>query len=131
MNTTSMKIHDSFSDFVLFLYIHMALADGSLHPQEEILILDNLTKLFPLEGNPKKKFDDALASYKTYDASKINEFIHTSFKHFTQVRFAQRYKIYTDMYDIMHADGKVAEAEQLALDTLKKIIDMAASEQQA
>lgn len=126
-----MKFHENFSDFVLFLYIHMALSDGSLHPKEEEMILDNIIKLFPLEGNPKKKFNEALASYKMYEPSTIDDFIHASFKHFTQVKFAQRYKIYTDMYDIMHADGKVAEAEQLALNKLKRIIDLAASEQQS
>lgn len=124
-----MKVHESFNDFVLFLYVHMALSDGTLHPNEEVVILDRLTKLFPQEGNPKKKFDDAVAAYKDFDISTLNEFIHYSFKHFHTVKFAQRYKIYTDMYDIMHADGKVADAETEALDTLKKIIDLGASEQ--
>ena len=119
-----MKAHESFSDFVLFLYVHMALSDGFLHPNEEIVILDRLTRLFPHEGNPKKKFDEALAAYNNFDISTLDEFIHFSFKHFNQIKFAQRYKIYTDMYDIMHADGKVDEAETRALDTLKKIIDL-------
>ena len=125
---TSMKVHESFSDFVLFLYVHMALSDGYLHPNEEIVILDKLTKLFPQEGDPKRKFDEALASYNTFDLSILNEFIQHSFKHFNQVKFAQRYKIYTDMYDIMHADGKVDQAETEALNTLKRIIDLGASE---
>ncbi len=129
MNTTSMKVHESFSDFVLFLYVHMALSDGFLHHNEEIVILDKLTKLFPHEGNPKKKFDEALAGYNNFDLSTLNEFIQHSFKHFNQIKFAQRYKIYTDMYDIMHADGKVDHAETHALNTLKEIIDLGASEQ--
>lgn len=127
---TSMKVHDSFNDFVLFLYVHMALSDGSLHHTEELVILDRLTKLFPQEGNPKKKFDQAVIAYKEADKSTIDEFIHHSFKHFNTVKFAQRYKIYTDMFDIMHADGKVADTEQVALNTLKKIIDLGASEHQ-
>lgn len=123
-----MKLHESFSDFVLFLYIHMAFSDGTLHPDEKLVILDKLTKLFPLEGNPKKKFDDAVAAYKKFDKSTLDEFIHVSFKNFSQVKFAQRYKIYTDMYDIVHADGKVDEQETVALETLKKIIDLSATE---
>ncbi len=123
-----MKVHDSFNDFVLFLYVHMALSDGTLHPSEELVILDRLTKLYPQEGNPKKKFDEAVAAYKSFDLSSLNEFIQHSFKHFHNIKFAQRYKIYTDMYDIMHADGKVADSEQEALNTLKKIIDLGASE---
>jgi len=125
-----MKVHDSFNDFVLFLYVHMALSDGSLHASEELVILDRLTKLFPQEGNPKKKFDLAVSAYHEVDKATIDEFIHHSFKHFNTIKFAQRYKIYTDMFDIMHADGKVADAEQVALNTLKKIIDLGASEHQ-
>lgn len=124
-----MKVHESFSDFVLFLYVHMALSDGFLHSNEEIVILDKLTKLFPQEGNPKKKFDDAVAAYHNFDQATLDEFIQHSYKHFNQVKFAQRYKIYTDMYDIMHADGKVDEGEMQALDTLKRIIDLGTSEQ--
>jgi uncharacterized tellurite resistance protein B-like protein len=107
----------------------MALSDGFLHSNEEIVILDKLTKLFPQEGNPKKKFDDALAAYQNFDQSTLDEFIQHSYKHFNQVKFAQRYKIYTDMYDIMHADGKVDQGEMQALNTLKKIIDLGTSEQ--
>jgi len=123
-----MTVHESFSDFVLFLYIHMALADGTLHQQEERVILDKLTRLFPLEGNPKKKFDEAVASYKSFDKSAMDEFIHRSFKHFNHIKFAHRYKVYTDMYDIIHADGKVDETETVAINTLKKIIDMGATD---
>ncbi len=124
----AMKVHESFSDYVLFLYIHMALADGTLHPQEEMVILDKLTRLFPLEGNPKKKFDEAVAAYKNFDKSTMDEFIHHSFKHFNHIKFAHRYKVYTDMYDIIHADGKVDETETVAINTLKKIIDLGASD---
>jgi uncharacterized tellurite resistance protein B-like protein len=124
----AMKVHESFGDFVLFLYIHMALADGTLHAQEEMVILDKLTKLFPQEGNPKKKFDNAVAAYKNFDKLTMDDFIQHSFKHFNTVKFAQRYKVYTDMYDIIHADGKVDDTETVAVNALKKIIDLGASE---
>ena len=56
----------------------------------------------------------------------VSRVIIDSFKHFNQVKFAQKYKVYTDMYDIVHADGKVDETETIALDALKKIIDIGA-----
>jgi uncharacterized tellurite resistance protein B-like protein len=126
-----MKFHDSFSDFVLFLCIHVAYADGHLHPEEEKVILDEIVKLFPFEGNPKVKFDQAVKNYNAFDKSNLNEFIHYSFRHFNHVTFAQRYKIYTDMFGIVHADGKVDEAETKAMNTLKHIIDLGAHEQPA
>jgi uncharacterized tellurite resistance protein B-like protein len=119
-----MVVHTNFQDFVLFLYIHMALADNFLHPSEEEVILTKMAKLFPTEANPKKKFDEAVAYYKTLNAEQAMDIIQSTFKHFDQVKFAQKYKVYTDMYDVVNADGKIEEAEKIALDALKKVIDL-------
>ncbi len=119
-----MVLHNSFQDFVLFLYIHMALADKYLHPSEESVILDKMSRLFPTEADPKKKFDEAVKQYESLSYEAAIETIRTSFKHFDQIKFAQKYKVYTDMYDVINADGKVEEAEKIALDSLKEIINM-------
>jgi uncharacterized tellurite resistance protein B-like protein len=119
-----MILHDNFQDFVLFLYIHMALADKYLHPSEESVILDKMSRLFPAEANPKKKFDDAVKKYESLSHEKAMEIIRDTFKHYDHVKFAQKYKVYTDMYDVINADGKVEEAEKIALDALKEIINM-------
>jgi uncharacterized tellurite resistance protein B-like protein len=50
--------------------------------------------------------------------------IRETFKHFDKVTFAQKYKVFTDMYDIVNADGKVEESEKHTLDGLKEIIDL-------
>ncbi|MFM9839992.1 MAG: TerB family tellurite resistance protein [Cyclobacteriaceae bacterium] len=119
-----MMLHNNFQDFVLFLYIHMALADHYLHPSEESVILDKMSRLFPTEADPKKKFDAAVKHYESLSHETAIETIRASFKHFDQVKFAQKYKVYTDMYDVINADGKVEEAEKIALDALKEIINM-------
>lgn len=126
-----MILHSNFQDFVLFLYIHMALADHYLHPSEEEVILNKMGKLFPTEGNPKKKFDEEVARYKSFDQATAMTIIHESFKHFSHIKFAHKYKVYTDMYDVINADGKVEEAEKVALDALKEIINMNAEAKQA
>lgn len=120
----TMVIHKTFADFVLFLYVHMAFADGEYHPSEEKEILTKVKKLFPSESDPKKRLDDAVAQYKTIKKEDLRTIIHDTFQHFTQVKFTQKYKVYTDMYDIVHADGKVHEAEERALKELKEIIDV-------
>jgi len=119
-----MVLHKQFQDLVLFLYVHMALCDGSMHENEEIVILDKMTKLFPSEGDPKKKLNAAVAEYKTVESALVNTVIRDSFKFFDHVKFAQKYKIYSDMYDIVNADGRVEESERTALNALKNIIDM-------
>jgi len=66
----------------------------------------------------------AVSEYKALDPSMVPVVIHDSFKFFDKVKFAQKYKVYTDMYDIVNADGKVEESEKHALEALKQIIDL-------
>ena len=119
-----MVIHNSFSDFVLFLYVHMANSDGESHDLEKGVILGKMSKLFPPESDLDKLFEDAVKQYRGIDKNNVKDIIRTTFKHFDQVKFAQKYKVYTDMYDIINADGKVHESETKALKELKQIIDI-------
>jgi len=119
-----MVLHKQFQDFVLFLYAHMALCDGSMHENEELVILDKMTKIFPDETDHKKRLSAAVAEYKSIDPALVNTVIRDSFRFFDQVKFAQKYKIYTDMYDVVNADGRVEESERKALNSLRDIIDM-------
>jgi uncharacterized tellurite resistance protein B-like protein len=121
-----MVIHKTFADFVLFLYIHMAYADGFFHHTEKELILEKMSKLFPSETDLRTKLERAEKDYLHLNSEKVSSIIYDSFKHFNQIKFAQKYKVYTDMFDIVHADGKVDESETVALDALKKIIDLSA-----
>ena len=122
-----MVIHKTFADFVLFLYVHMAYADGEYHPKEHEVIMGKVPKLFPAETNADELVRKAEEMYRTTDRSKVGVIIRDSFRHFNSVKFSQKYKIYTDMYDIIHADGKVDESETAALNELKEIIEMGAT----
>lgn len=119
-----MIIHTNFQDFVLFLYLHMAHADGSMHSQEENIVREKMQKLFPAEIDLNQKFEDALAIYKGVKPEEVPAVIKETFEHYKDVRFALKYKVYTDMYDIINADGKVDESETSALDLLRRIIDL-------
>jgi uncharacterized tellurite resistance protein B-like protein len=119
-----MVIHKTFADFVLFLYVHMAHADGEFHSLEKSVVLDKMTKIYPKESNLEQKFNDAVSQYKGIDQSQVTTVIRDTFKHFDQVKFQQKYKVYTDMYDIINADGKIDESETKALYELKQIIEI-------
>lgn len=121
-----MIIHTSFSDFVLFLYVHMAHADGEFHSLEKGVVLNKMGKIYPNESNREKKFNEAVNQYQSYDQNQVKSIIKDTFLHFDQVKFQQKYKVYTDMYDIINADGKIDASETKALDELKEIIDMGA-----
>jgi uncharacterized tellurite resistance protein B-like protein len=119
-----MILHENFADFVLFLYVHMAHSDSDYHSTEIEVIREKMSKIFPKEINHEQKLHDAVAQYKSLNPEIVNEVIKASFKHFDKVKFAQKYKVYTDMYDIINADGVIDESETKALEELKKIIDI-------
>ena len=120
-----MVIHNSFKDFVLFLYVHMAHADGEFHESEIVLVRDKMVKLFhPEEVDIDAKLKEALKQYDDFDKSQLKSLFRDTFDHFNTIKFAQKYKVYSDMYDIIHADGKIDESETKALQELKEIIDI-------
>ena len=121
-----MVLHQNFADFVLFLYIHVSYADGDFHPMEKSLILDKMSKLFPNEHDLETKLAAAQKEYLGVDAKKMPGIILDTFRQYNSVKFSQKYKVYTDMFEIVNADGKVDESETAALEELKKIIDLSA-----
>lgn len=116
--------HRNFQDFVLFLYLHMAHADGSMHSQEETVVREKIKKLFPEGTDLEQTFETALTEYRDTKKEDIPALIRETFEHFKEVKFAAKYKVYTDMYDIINADGKVEDAETAALELLRKVIDL-------
>lgn len=119
-------IHNSFSDFVLFLYVYMAYADGDFHDTEKKVILEKMRKLFPEPTHPEK-LDKAIKEYQSISSSEINQLIKNTFDKFAHIKFSQKYKVYRDMFDIINADGKIEESETAALEKLKAIIDLNAT----
>jgi len=116
--------HRNFQDFVLFLYLHMAHADGSMHSQEEAVVREKMTKLFPEGTDLNQAFESALSNYRETKKEDIPALIRETFEYFKEVKFSVKYKVYTDMYDIINADGKVEELETSALDLLRNVIDL-------
>ncbi len=122
-----MVIHHSFADFVLFLYVHMAHADGEFHELELSLVKDKMLKLFhPEEVDLDSKLNEAITQYNAFDKNQLRILYRDTFDHFANIKFAQKYKVYTDMYGIINADGKIEESETNALNELKEIIDISA-----
>lgn len=118
-----MVIHNSFQDFVMFLYMHLAHADGSMDPQEETIVREKIKKMFPDNSDLNLLFESSLNAYRQIKKEEIPSLIRDTFEHFRQIPFSVKYRVYTDMYDIINADGKVDEMETSALDQLRNIID--------
>jgi uncharacterized tellurite resistance protein B-like protein len=88
------------------------------------VILGKMKKLFPNETDHKKKFNQAISEYKSYAQDQVKDIVRDTFKEHSEVKFSQKYKVYTDMFDVINADGKVEESERSALNALKEIIDI-------
>ncbi|MBX2947613.1 MAG: TerB family tellurite resistance protein [Cyclobacteriaceae bacterium] len=119
-----MVIHKNFADFVLFLYIYMAHADGEFHEAEREVIKEKMKRLYPEDVDFNKKLNEELNLFDDFDKNQLKTLFRDTFNHFSSIKFPQKYKVFTDMYDIINADGKVDESETKALNALKEIIDI-------
>lgn len=104
--------------------MHMAHVDGHFHENEKETILKKMEKLYPNDKNLNDRFEKAKVEYEKMDKNNLNDFIRSSYKQFDSVKFAQKYKVYTDLYEIVHSDGVVDESEANALKLLKEVIDL-------
>lgn len=120
----SMVIHKNFSDFVLFLYVYVAFSDGQFQPLEKEIILEKMKKLYPDNTDLEKRLNEEIRLYDDFNKNQIKALFKDTFKQFPKVTFIQKYKVYTDMYEIVQVDGKIHEAEKLALQALKEVIDL-------
>lgn len=119
-----MVIHNSFADFILFLYVHMSQADKSYDPTEMVVIKSKMANLFQEGTDFEQKLYSTIRQYNSFDKSKINALVKESILHFKKNEFDS---IYQDIQDIISADGQIEASEASALDTLRQIIDKSTS----
>ena len=80
--------------------------------------------LFQKETDVEKKLYAAIRQYNSFDKSKLVELFEDTFKHFGQDTSVLKNNFYTDLNEIILADGKVVNSETKALNALKEIIDL-------
>lgn len=119
-----MVIHSSFADFILFLYVHISQADKKYDPTEIAVIKSKMTGLFSSEVDFEKKLYATIQQYNSFDKSKLTALFNDTFHHFSKEAPLQKARVYTDMHEIIRADGKVDKEEAEALETLKQIIEL-------
>lgn len=119
-----MVIHSSFRDFILFLYVHISQADENYDPDEMAIIKKKIESLFEKDTDIEKKLYAAIREYNVFDKSKLTELFEATFKQFSQDTSVLRKNFYSDLNEIVLADGKVVDAEIKALEALKALIDL-------
>lgn len=111
-----------FNDFTLFLYIYMASADGSIDSTEVDVIKSKMPKLFP-NVEVDEKFQRSRKEYESYSPDDIDKIIHLNFEKHKEKSFTSKYKIFSDLYEIIIADGIVDFQENQSIQKLKSIIE--------
>lgn len=102
----------------------MSRADENYEPNEMATIKKKISGLFEKGTDVEKKLYTAIREYNQLDKSKLHELLKDSFKHFSKDERILKNDFYSDLNDIMLADGKVDESETKALKALKEIIDL-------
>jgi tellurite resistance protein len=115
-----MLLHSSFSDFVLFLFVHLSNADSSYDPKELAAIKDKMKGLFPDSVDFEKKLYQTIREYNSLDKSNLDDLLQASAEHFRKEKPSP--EVLEAFQDIISADGKIDPEETKALDTLKQII---------
>lgn len=119
-----MVIHNSFKDFILFLYVHMSRVDESYDPNELATIKKKMEGLFTSDTDVERKLYTTIREYNSFDRSKLSDLFEATFKHFDQDTSVMKSNFYKDLNEIILADGKVDDAETKALEALQGIIDL-------
>lgn len=123
-----MVIHNTFEDFILFMYIHMSHADNSYDPAELSAIKSKMSNLFPEEKNLEQKLYAAIRQYNDFDKTKLREVFEASFKHFSKQDNERLLKVINDLSEIIKADGKVDQDEERMLRAFRQLIDFSAEQ---
>ena len=117
-----MVVHESLSDFILFLYVHISHVDQNYDPSELGTIKRKMAKLYPADTDLEKKLYLTLRQYNDFEKSKLYELVRDSLDHFKD-QVSEKENIYGDLSEIIQADGKLEYSEMKSLETLRKIID--------
>ena len=116
-------IHSSLADFILFIYVHMSEADHNYDPREMDVIQQKMAKLFPDNTDFEKKLYGTIREYNNFDKAQLPSLFKNSFEHFRQ-ELSSEQSVYSDLQEIVQADGEINPSEKDALDLLKRIIDL-------
>ena len=119
-----MVIHSRFSDFILFLFVHMSHADETYDPYEMATIKKKISGMFDDDIDIERKLYITIREYNSFDKVELPKLFRESFKHFAQDEKIQKNTFFDDLTEIMQADGKVVHAEKKALQALKEIIEL-------
>ena len=110
---------ENLEDFTFFLLLHMGHVDGSLHPNEKDTILEGMKEIFPSHSTLTEKFVELDAVYKRLGPGRAEDLLNISLPRFANIDPIKKKEIYSALFDIINANGRVNEEETQTLSVFK------------
>lgn len=119
-------LFESYGEYILFLFIHVANADFAVKGVEIDVILQKMEDYFPdIEDEEvlRNLFVKLTDEYDTLNDTDINHVIFNNFMKF-KTSNANTSRILVDLHEIINADGYIDESETRVLSDLKKLLEI-------
>ncbi|MDZ4716670.1 MAG: tellurite resistance TerB family protein [Cytophagales bacterium] len=109
-------------EFSLFIVIHMASVDGTVHPTELDAIRSKAAGLFPHIQSIQEKIDETQHAIAGMGKEAAEQFVDDNLKLLASLTPPQRTTLHQFLLDIINADGKVKEDEMRTLRKLRTVL---------
>jgi len=106
-------------DFVLFLFVHIAWVDGSIHPTEKDTITEKMQELFPDVADVEQKLTLVESQYRGLGPGQAEIMLKTGTSTFSNIDPKLKRAIHEGLVDIINSNGKIDSAETATLRHLK------------
>ena len=126
MNDTMLtegQVFRKFTHFTAFLYFYMAFSDDFLDEKEAEMIVKKMQAQAVEGEDVAALYEEVMATYKATPPDALDELIQTNFEYFKHESQEYKYGLFTDLYDVMIADGVVHYKENESLDKLKNLVN--------
>ena len=110
---------EKLEDFTLLLLLHMGHVDGSLHPNEKDTILDRMKEMFPAVSSLIEKFTEMELLYGKLGYARVEDLLKITLPKFSHIDAVKKREIYSALFDIINANGRVNEEETQTLQIFK------------
>lgn len=109
-------------DFALFLFLHLASVDGSLHPNERETILERMNELFPGHSF-ETRLEEQIALYQKTGSEAAGDLLKENWAQFASLDTTRKAKLFAVLFEIANSDARVHEEETRALKLIRSWIN--------
>ena len=106
-------------NYCLLILTYMASADSSFHAAEEDAITENISRMFPGFEQLNQRLAESLSQIHKAGNEQIEKHIQDNSSLLGTLTSEQRKSLYSYLFEVLNADGRVNEEETRFLRTLR------------